>query len=592
MNSFFGGSVIPFTRHCIPPHCPAKPFFVPPCQPAGQLSDSAAMNLSRKVRLTLRHRRFSIEATTACAAPPRALAPALIRALALACLAGTAKAQEQYKRIGLEGISEIVSGNPDAAIERFNRHLAMAPDDAESQFGLALAHAARGDLAGGVAAARAAIADGLPAGRFVAGPRPLVEPLRGDAGFQALLAGAEAGLVSGPMLGSLTDRSAAVWLRFGKPQDRAFLRVTGDAYERTLACGPVGADTDFVAKLHLDGLRPASGYRYEVLIGGEAAASGTFRTFPEAGRPARFSVAFGGGAGYTPEHERIWTTIRDTQPDALLLLGDNVYIDTPEEPLVQKYCYYRRQARPEFRQLVRDVPVFAIWDDHDFGTNDCLGSPETDMPAWKRPVFELFRQQWVNPGYGGGDRQPGCWFDFTIADVHFIMLDGRYYRTSPRGPAPTMLGAAQKAWLLDTLQQSTGTFKILVSPVPWSRNTKPGSRDTWDGFDAEREEIFRFIADREIGGVFLLAADRHRSDCWRTDRPDAYPLYEFMSSCLTNMHRHENMAGSLFSYNDKNAFGRLVFDTADEDPTVRYQIITIDGAMTHSFKLRRSELEW
>ena len=34
-----------------------------------------------------------------------------------------------------------------------------------------------------------------------------------------------------------------------------------------------------------------------------------------------------------------------------LLLGDNVYIDHPERPAVQKYCYYRRQSRPEYKRF-------------------------------------------------------------------------------------------------------------------------------------------------------------------------------------------------------------------------------------------------
>ena len=37
-------------------------------------------------------------------------------------------------------------------------------------------------------------------------------------------------------------------------------------------------------------------------------------------------------------------------PAALLMLGDNVYIDQPEHLLCHKYCYYRRQARPEWRR--------------------------------------------------------------------------------------------------------------------------------------------------------------------------------------------------------------------------------------------------
>ena len=63
----------------------------------------------------------------------------------------------------------------------------------------------------------------------------------------------------------------------------------------------------------------------------------------------------------------------------------------------------------------------------------------------------MFRNNWVNPAYGGGDANPGCYYDYYLGDVHFIMLDGRYYRDlkPPQGQIPTMLGPVQRQWLLD-----------------------------------------------------------------------------------------------------------------------------------------------
>ena len=60
----------------------------------------------------------------------------------------------------------------------------------------------------------------------------------------------------------------------------------------------------------------------------------------------KFTIAFGGGAGYVPPHERMWDTIRAIAPRALLLLGDNVYIDDPKTPEMQLFHYYRRQSQP------------------------------------------------------------------------------------------------------------------------------------------------------------------------------------------------------------------------------------------------------
>ena len=131
-----------------------------------------------------------------------------------------------------------------------------------------------------------------------------------------------------------------------------------------------------------------------------------FSTYPGPGAGAKFAVAFGGGAGYVPKWEYMWDTIGKQKPAALLMLGDNVYIDQPELTLCQDYCYHRRQARPEWRRLVAATPTYAIYDDHDFGKNDCVPGPEIDEPAWKRRVWNIFRRNWANPSYGGGEEQP------------------------------------------------------------------------------------------------------------------------------------------------------------------------------------------
>jgi len=239
---------------------------------------------------------------------------------------------------------------------------------------------------------------------------------------------------------------------------------------------------------------------------------------------------------------------------------------------------------------VTSTAIYAIWDDHDFTTNDGRGGPQIYEPSWKIPVWYVFRDNWNNPYYGGGKNQPGCWFDFSIGDVDFFMLDCRFYRTSPRDKNPSMLGPVQKKWLLEKLKASTATFKVLASSVPWAFGTKPGSLDTWEGYKKEREDIFACLEENKIGGVILLSADRHRSDVWKIKRPNGYDLYEFESSKLTNIHTHQVMSTALFGYNKKCSFGMLTFDTTVPDPIVTNKIINIDNELIHTFALKKSQL--
>src|SRR6056297_2849659 len=124
---------------------------------------------------------------------------------------------------------------------------------------------------------------------------------------------------------------------------------------RIWARGPTGRTNpamDYTAVVLLTGLQPATEYTYRVLIDGEPQGSAhRLRTFPPEGSGGRFRIAMGGGAGFTPKYERMWDTILGFDPVAFLTLGDNVYIDAPEHPVAQRYCYYRRQSQSEFRRF-------------------------------------------------------------------------------------------------------------------------------------------------------------------------------------------------------------------------------------------------
>ena len=308
----------------------------------------------------------------------------------------------------------------------------------------------------------------------------------------------------------------------------------------------------------------------------------------------KFTIGFGGGSGYVPENERMWDTIGAIEPRALLLLGDNVYIDDPETPEMQRFHYYRRQSQPEWGKLAKAVPIYSIWDDHDFTTNDGWGGPDIEKPSWKRDVWEIYKENWDNPYYGGGKENPGCWFDFRIGNVHFIMIDGRYYRESPKDKSPSMLGPVQMKWLKKTLTDKPATFKVICTNVPMAPKVKPGSKDTWDGYSDERSAIYQFIADQKLPGVVILSADRHRSDAYKVDTEieGMYPLFEFSSSRLTNQHVHKLIDHSLFGYNEKQSFGRIDFDLTIEDPTVKYTIINIDGKEIHDLTVKLSQLRF
>ena len=481
------------------------------------------------------------------------------------------------------------------AFDKAQQELAKADSsDAETHFVAIMAALQQKQLPQAVKRMQQALAAGLPFGRLMAGPRDVLAPLYETRAYKTAAAEHKTpSLIHGPMLGNVTDQAASFWVRTAGASSVTIqvVDVTNDTALQATK-GRTTVASDFTTVIRCQGLKPGQQYRYEVHVDGKSqrTANAQFRTPAHTGTSGKTRIVFGGGAGYVPVWERMWDTIRGRKPDALLMLGDNVYIDAPKETLTTRYCYYRRQSRPEWRRLVAGTPVYAIYDDHDFGTNDCVPGPSIEQPAWKRRVWQTFTRNWCNPYYGGGPKQPGCWSDFRRGDLHVILLDGRYYRT--RRPQRSMLGPVQLKWLKQTLKESTGTFKIIASPVPWSPGVKPGSQDTWDGFAEEREEIFRFLEAGRINGVILISADRHRTDLRVTRRENGYDLYELESSKLTNRHTHKvvQTPGLLWGYNKTCSFALMDFDTTRDDPQVRFEAVTIDGQRVHEHTLKLSDL--
>ncbi len=507
--------------------------------------------------------------------------------------------ENQYKRVHQSSLRFILRGELEKTETFLNEFLSDHSDDAETLYMLGILKGQQGEIQAAESFMRQALAVGLPEGRLIAGPREMLKPLAETELLSALKEKYKRQIVHGPLVGNVTGTSASFWVRTSDEVDIEIVAAdprTHQLVSKSRRAARSRAQDDYTTVASIDGLQPNTEYEYAVWIDGHPRfhkGQQTFRTLARKGNPAKFSIAFGGGAGYVPENERMWDTIGTFDPHAVLLLGDNVYIDDPESVVMQQYTYHRRQSRPEWRKLAARSPVFTIWDDHDFGCNDCWGGPQIAKPFWKKDwVFPIFRQNWANPGYGGGDTQPGCWYKFHIGDVDFIMLDCRYYRTHPKKSPRSMLGPVQLKWLKDQLTNSNGTFKVICSSVPWDFRTKGDSSDTWNGYKKEHEEILGFIDRQKIEGVLLMSADRHRSDAWKISRSGGYDLYEFNSSRLTNQHIHATMEkkGAIFSFNKPQSFGLVTFDTVADDPEVTYEIVDIDGKKPHSITVKRSEL--
>lgn len=385
-------------------------------------------------------------------------------------------------------------------------------------------------------------------------------------------------ITHGPFVGAVTSADASIWLRadasrkvglrVGTLPDLSDGRITDWVF-------PAAAD-DFTAVLRADCLLPDTAYYYEVLVEDPASKSGagSFRTPPEDGTPAAWRMAFGSCA--KDEDQPIFATIDSSAPALFAFVGDNHYGDTTDLDLARWY-YRWSLERPERAAFLQHTPTLAIWDDHDFGGNDVQG----DTPG-KQESLQAFSEYWANPAYGS-EATPGVYFVSRWGDVDLFFLDDRYYR----GLDGSALGQPQHDWLVEALESSTATFKLVADGSQWSLE---GGGDSWADYPDERAELFEVF--ERVPGVVLLSGDIHRSELRELQNEAGYPLPELISSPLANIGLFCGGDDELIAcYDGGNSFIVIDFDTAQADPTLRATIIDEAGAEQGSATWSLSQLQ-
>jgi alkaline phosphatase D len=395
-------------------------------------------------------------------------------------------------------------------------------------------------------------------------------------------------LMQGPMVGAVSHDQLTFFLRTSSPLPVA-IEIGRDPQLRDAkrtAIVTTDAEGDYIANVTASGLQPDTLYYYRpILDGGPDRYLGKrppmqVRTAPLPGTKGKVRIAFGSCARIQAHPvQPIWTAIREWRPDLFLWLGDNVYHDTLEPPIMAEMYRWQRLVH-NLQPLLQSVPQLAIWDDHDYALND---SDRTN-PA-KQAALEMFKRYWPNPAYGLSD-VPGVFFDTSYGAVDLFMLDGRWYRNpvaDADGPGKTLLGRAQLDWLKQRLKSSKAIFKLVACGSGWNSGKGPQG-DSWAAYLHERDGLFDFIRDEKIGGVVLLSGDTHVGElnCIPRSESGGYDLYELVSSPLAQDTR-TNWLGRRPEmrlrdiYVGGNNFGAIEVDTTLSDPELRLNLLDEHG---------------
>jgi alkaline phosphatase D len=378
--------------------------------------------------------------------------------------------------------------------------------------------------------------------------------------------------IAGPLTGDVRANQVTLWMYAPIKSKCTFSYRAEGSSKADAKTGELTALSNQAAKVPgqilkstVVGLSPDTRYQYQVTIDGKADPNwkGLFKTAPLEGAPTAFRIAIT-SCMKIGRPQGSWNLLLAEQPDFHLTVGDTHYADTTNPTIqLQHHVAYRRVK--EFANVLRQVPTYAIWDDHDYGPNNSDGTAkgkEFSLAGWK--------QAWPNPPSGTVDT-PGAFFKFSRGDVDFFVVDGRYYRDPnelPDDDKKRKLGDAQFEWLLNGLKNSTAKFKIIASGSVLHHSKVDG----WRIFTFSRHRLFDAIKKHKISGVMYIGGDMHQSLVWQHHESDrvGYPMIEIMSSGITN--------GKDLS------FATIDFDTTVDDPTARVRIIYGKGKKVHTDK--------
>ncbi len=269
-----------------------------------------------------------------------------------------------------------------------------------------------------------------------------------------------------------------------------------------------------------------------------------------------------------------WLALAEQQPDVLLLLGDNVYVEQNVGELIghlrpvvmlsdleygrRLHSLYAAQWQvPQFRQaLAASARVMGTLDDHDFLGNDTYVRPVFERKArlarWLhrqfiqacnlRPLptaYPAFEEvlTWDDLGFERGIGLAQSWQSTAGAgDAHpivkIMLLDNRSYRWPHTGQGAQQaiaLGASQISWLAQELLGSQ-QLSIVASGSTFSAGDRlgiPGS--PLQAYSREAAILRSLYASQSQGRrVIHVGGDLHYNAFWPWS-PE-HPFWELASS--------------------------------------------------------------
>lgn len=229
------------------------------------------------------------------------------------------------------------------------------------------------------------------------------------------------------------------------------------------------------------------------------------------------------GGAYTIYHH-----MASESADFNLWLGDNIYLrpsDYTSEYGIERRYINSRQL-PDLQELLTSRPNYAIWDDHDAGPNNCVGTF-----ALIDETREVFKSYWPRESYGTPEVDDLRWIS-TYSDCVFIGLDNRSHRTSEHSSNPQILGKEQIDWLVSQVRFHRSASFIVVAIGGQVLNSA-AVYENYAQYPEEREYLLSQLAEIGYENLVFFTGDRHHSERSQIEI-DAHRIVDFTVSPMTS----------------------------------------------------------
>ena len=407
------------------------------------------------------------------------------------------------------------------------------------------------------------------------------------------------------------------------------------------------ASTDFTVHVDASGLEPETTYHYAFEALGDRSPVGRTKTAPT-GAAEVVRLALCSCAKYTAGFFNVYARIAERDDvDYVVHVGDYIYEYGHEDPKSpgpaigravepphaartladyrMRYAHYRRD--PDLQLLHESHPVIATIDDHELADDAWRGGASKHDPAtdgdWQKRKSAALRawREWMPVRLPPPPNEETIYRRLSFGGLaDLLMLDGRTNRDAPTqgpdmdAPGRSVLGDEERRWLLDELEGSNATWRLIGNDVmvgqvftsflpeelgnPLSevgiltKREHGPEPDQWDGYTAERDELLRFLEEREIPNVVFLSGDVHTA--WavelkrRPEDPDERPAaVEIVTASVTT----ENLDDELGAEPETRTedVERAVIE---ENPHVRWVNLDAHGYVHVDVRPDRLRAEW